>query len=131
MNGIKVKKRFYVIVIILIGLFVGGIYYANQNKDNDITFIENVEDNNNSSKYTSGSISDTNDTKQPSNLENLDKDYDNVLVAEKEKEKEEKSQPKSSVSTENKKVITKKDDTSSSTVSKDDEDKPAFYNISK
>jgi hypothetical protein len=129
MNGIKVKKRFYVIVIILIGLFVGGIYYTNQNKDNDITFIENVEDNNNSSKYTSGSISDTNDTKQPSNLENLDKDYDKVLVSE--KEKEEKSQPKPSVSVEHKKVITKKDDTSSSTVSKDDEDKPAFYNISK
>ena len=128
MNGIKVKKRFYVIVIILIGLFVGGIYYTNKNKDNDITFIENVEDNN-SSKYTSGSTSDTNDTKQPSNLENLDKDYDKVLVSE--KEKEEKSQPKPSVSVEHKKVITKKDDPSSSTVSKDDEDKPAFYNISK
>ena len=127
MNGIQIKKRFYVIVIILVGLFAGGIYYTTQDT-NDTVFIEKTEDNN-SSKYIANSTTDVNSTKQTSNLEKLDKDYDKVLVTE--KEKEEKSQPKPSVSVENKKVTTKKDDSPSITVSKDDEDKPAFYNISK
>lgn len=125
MNGIQIKKRFYVIVIILVGLFAGGIYYTTQDT-NDTVFIEKTEDNN-SSKYIANSTTDVNSTKQTSNLEKLDKDYDKVLVTE----KEEKSQPKPSASVEHKKTTTKKDDSSSSEAPKDDEDKPAFYNISK